>query len=349
MEISRRTVALCIGGAMAWLSLVACRSQERAPVPEEHNSAADTLLPPAATSVAVPETLRYRVQPRQWYEYWMTRVDTVVYDSLQQTSRIWQYYTKTVRRVYPDGRIELGVRIDTLAAMFVTPDSLGAPQRISYDSRRREDRQNPNFTHLNALLGAEVRMLVSPLGQIDSIYGLEPIIRRLMRGVADSIPPQLMAALSQRIEEQIYRPLQQEYLAFPSGRIDTSRSWAESYPDALASIFPTRNTARYVIVGEQLLEGRRALEIAAQLRTEVLQRRQQEGALRAELRNERLSGGGNILVDAQEGYTVRKSLRLRMQFEVVLQDTARASTENFRQATATHVEFGLARRGWSSK
>jgi hypothetical protein len=286
------------------------------------------------------------VQPKEWYAYWMVRTDTLTQDTLTQTSSIRQYYRKVIRAVHPDGRIELSLRIDTLIATFVGPDTSGGIRRFTYDSRKESDRKNPDFAHLTALIGTDVRMLVSPDGRIDSVFGLDAVVRRLRQLSPDTLPEQLNPLLERQLEEQMYRPLQQEYLAFPTSAVDSTRTWRHQYPDALASLFPMQNTAEYRIVGVRPMGDREALEIQATLRARPQKRRLNEGGLTAELQGESLSGSGRILIDARQGYTVAKDVYVHSRFEVVIRDTAAQRTELFRQRSSSLVQFRLAQRGW---
>lgn len=349
---ARRVIALCLIGG---LPLLGCGPHRYSPgetgeVTAETTAAflaADTLKPP--TAAEIPPLPRYAVQPTEWYAYWMTRVDTVRQDTLLQTSLIRQYYIKTIRAVHPDGRIECALRIDSLQAHFTASGSSGVLERFRYDSRDSADRTNPNYAHLTALLGTEVRMLITQDGRIDSIFGLEALVKRLRQLSADTLLESLDELMKQRLEEQMYRPLQQEYLAFPTTPLDSSWSWRHEYPDMLASAFPTRNVAEYRIRGIRPAGERRLLEIEAVLRSRPLQRQLRQGTMEATLRNEALSGSGRILVDAQQGYTVSKDIQLQTRFEVLLRDTVQKQSERFRQEASTRVQFQLARQGWSKK
>jgi len=260
---------------------------------------------------------------------------------------VQQYYTKLIHRITPDGRIELSVRIDTLIASFTMPaDTAGSVRRFSYDSRKAEDRRNPDFAHLTALLGTEVRMLVTPDGRIDSVFALRTVVQRLRRLSPDTLPATLDPFLERQIAEQMYRPLQQEYLAFPTGPIDSTRSWRHEYQDVIASLFPTQNTAEYRILGARTAGERPTLEIAARLRSHVQKRQIQEGQLQAELRRESLSGSGRILIDARQGYTIAKEVHVVSRFEVLVRDTLQKQEESFRHFASSHVQFRLAQRGW---
>jgi len=279
----------------------------------------------------------------------MTRIDTVRQDTLEQTSFVRQYYLKTIRSLHPDGRIECTLRIDSLQARFAASGSSGVLERFSYDSRDSSDRANPNYAHLTALLGTEVRMLVTRDGQIDSIFGLEALLRRIRQLSPDTLPESLDELMKQRLEEQMYRPLQQEYLAFPPEPLDSTWSWRHEYPDMLASAFPMRNVAEYRILGVRPAGDRKLVEIQATLRSRPLQRRLRQGDMEATLRDEALSGSGLILIDAQQGYTVAKDIQLQTRFEVLLRDTVQKHSERFRQEARTRVQFQLVRRGWSKK
>ncbi len=327
--------------------LAACRPQSG----QNYGSAAvladDSLLSVPVEHISIPDTLRYAVTPREWYSYWMLRTDTVQTDTTQQLSIVRQYYTKTIHRIAPDGRIELSVRIDTLIAAFTLPgDTAGHARHFSYDSRKADDRNNPDFAHLTALLGAEVRMLVTPDGRIDSVFGLRTVLDRLRQLSRDTLPAALEPMLEQQLAEQLYRPLQQEYLAFPNTPLDSTRRWQHQYPDVVASLFPTQNVAEYRIVGARKKGDRVILEVDARLRSRPRQRQFQEGALRAELRNEVLSGSGRILVDAQQGYTVSKEVHVSSRFELLVRDTLQQQTEHFRHRASSYVQFRLAQRGW---
>jgi len=344
----RVTLALLLLCLLPW----ACRSQstskansEQSPEIAAASFLGDSLLPPHSSTI--PTTLRYAVQPNEWYSYWMLRTDTLQQDTLRQQSSVQQYYTKIVRAVHPDGRIELGVRIDTLIATFTAPDTNGKEKRFAYDSRTKESRQNPNFAHLTALLGVEVRMLVTPDGRIDSVFGLEAVVKRFRQLSPDTLPQELTPFLERQLEEQMYRPLQQEYLAFPAQQLDSTWTWRHEYPDALASLFPTRNTAEYRIVGVRRSGNRAVLEIQATLRARVQQRQLQEGSFRAELQRESLAGSGRILIDAERGYTVAKDVGVRTRFEVLVHDTTQQRTERFQQSASSYVQFRLLRQGWS--
>ncbi|MCS6966500.1 MAG: DUF6263 family protein [Candidatus Kapabacteria bacterium] len=346
MALRAGRIALLLVASL-WLSLPACRPQdtkEQELDTATTTSVSDSLIP--SDRVAIPDTLRYAVKPREWYGYWMMRTDTLVQDTLIQTSHVQQYYRKTVRTIHPDGRIELIVQIDTLIASFAIPDTAGNIQRFAYDSRSSTDRENPGFAHLTALLGTEVRMLVTPDGRIDSVFGLSAVIQRLRQLSSDTLPEQLNPMLERQVEEQMYRPLQQEYLPFPTSVLDTARTWSHEYPDMLASIFPIRNIAEYHIVGIRSAGNRKALEIRATLRSHPQRRRLQEGRLRAELQRESLGGTGRILVDLEQGYTVTKSVHVQTRFEVILRDTANRHTERFRHNSVSYVQFRLTQRGW---
>lgn len=331
-----------------WLLLAACRpqgTQDRASTASDLTT--DTLQPISIDEASIPDALRYVVAPREWYGYWMIRTDTVQTDTARQLSIVRQYYTKTVHRIAPDGRIELSVRIDTLIAAFTLPgDTAGAVRHFLYDSRKSEDRQKPDFAHLTALLGAEVRMLVTPDGRIDSVFGLRSVLDRLRQLSQDTVPAELGPMLERQLAEQLYRPLQQEYLAFPTAPLDSTRRWRHEYADVLASLFPTQNVAEYRIVGARRQEERILLEIDAQLRARLRQRQLQEGSLRAELRNEALSGSGRIVIDARQGYTVAKEVYVSSRFELFIRDTLQQRTEHFRQRASSHVRFQLTQRGW---
>ncbi|MCS7176288.1 MAG: DUF6263 family protein [Candidatus Kapabacteria bacterium] len=347
MALCARRVA--IAAAISYLLIPSCRPQQ-APQAEsnvEPFSAGDSLIP--VERVTLPETLRYAVQPTEWYDYWMIRLDTLIQDTMRHTSAVRQFYRKVIHAIRPDGRIEVGLRIDTLIASFTLPDTNGTARSFAYDSRSAGDRTNPEFAHLSALLGTEVRMLVTPDGRIDSVFGLDAVLRRLRQLSTDTIPEALEPLMERQLEEQMYLPLQQEYVAFPTAPLDTTRTWRHEYSDVLAAMFPVQNTAEYRIVGARPMGGRQLLEIHAVLRSRPQQRRLQQGPLQVELRQASLSGRGRILADAQQGYTVAKEVRLQSRFEVLLRDTLQQRTENIRQTANSYVEFRLVQRGWLRK
>ncbi len=345
---SRRITRVC-----AVLLLLACHSQKNAHREPQEAAltntlpVADTLMPP--TAEAIPTLPRYAVRPAEWYAYRMTRIDTLRQDTLLQTSFIEQYYTKTVRAVHPDGRIECSLRIDSIRAHFTAAGTTGVLERFAYNSADSSDRNNPNYAHLTALLGTDVRMLITPDGRVDSIFGLEAVLQKLRRLSPDTLPESLDELMKQRLEEQMYRPLQQEYLAFPTEPLDSTWSWRHEYPDVLASVFPTRSIAEYRIIGTRPARTGTLLDIEASLRSQPLQRRLRQGSLEASLQKEALSGSGRILVDAQRGYTVAKNITLQTRFEVLLRDTLQKQSQRLQQEAYTRVQFQLAQQGWSKK
>ncbi len=263
-------------------------------------------------------TLKYTPKKGDVFRYKLTQLSKVTQEGgVTATSNSIQFFTQKVTDVKKDGRIELSIRYDSIIVNNLTV-SPKMRNELTFDSRKKEDKANPDFKQYNAIIGAEVTVLVKQNGEIEDIIGHKAVLEKALGDKKDSLTAQQREMFENQLKNEIYLvPLQQEFQFYnDNGMIDSSQSWFRENMIPIAGIFPAKSTLVYKIENVREVNGKKIATISSNITTDITKKKLSQNSVEFVLKNSTISGVGKSMVDVEKGTTIYKSNTISMDLDV---------------------------------
>lgn len=263
-------------------------------------------------------TLKFTPKKGDIFRYKLTQISKVVQEGgVTANSNSIQYFTQKVTDVKKDGRIELSIRYDSIIVNNLTV-SPKMRNEVTFDSRKKEDKVNPDYKQYNAIIGAEVTVLVKPNGEIEDIMGHKAVLEKALGNSKDSLTAQQREMFENQLKNEIYLvPLQQEFQFYnDNGLIDSSQSWFRENMIPIAGIFPAKSTLMYKIENVREVNGKKIATISSNITTDIAKKKLSQNSVEFVLKNSTITGVGKSMVDVEKGTTIYKSNTISMDLDV---------------------------------
>ena len=263
-------------------------------------------------------TLKFSPKKGDIFRYKLTQSSKVTQEGgMTANSNSVQYFTQKVTDIKKDGRIELSIRYDSVIVNNLTV-SPKMKNELRYDSRNKTDRENEEFKQYNAIIGAEMTVLVRPNGEIEDIMGHKALLAKILGNKKDSVSAQQKEMLENQLKNEVYLvPLQQEFQFYnDNGEVDSSQSWFRENMIPIGGIFPAKSTINYKIENVREVNGKKIATISGNITTEISKKKLSQNSVEFVLKNSNISGVGKSMVDVEKGTTIYKSNTIIMELDV---------------------------------
>ena len=267
-------------------------------------------------------------------------------DTTMTTSTSVHYYTKRIKSKRADGNFEVGITFDSIRTDFSVKNMLtGAVLRnesfTSSDSVALKDRRN---AHYAAVLGVEVTMIITPQGKAQEIIGASTIVNRMIPQ-GENPTPQQKEQLKQQVETSMFGAFsEQEYLRFPTDKLDSTLSWNTSSLTDLGDMFEVESKNTYRLGTVKKVKGLRIAEVNATIDGKMTAKAippQYNVVVR--LKKSMIAGQGRTVVDLDKGYTITKSNEVRMAIDAEVENKATKRVDKGEQKSTIRYSVELLR------
>jgi hypothetical protein len=262
-------------------------------------------------------------------------------NGLALEQEITQTYTKIIRKINPDGSVEMSIRIDSLIVneKGPNPQKPGEAMSMQYNSGKSADRKNPDFVQYNSIIGAEVVANVSKFGKVEEVLGLNAIVNQMLGAKKDSIPENMKDQLMQQVKAQFFQlPMQQEYQTFPDdGDSKFSKNWTKVDKIPISGILTVTNTVTYNLGAIHEFNGRKVAIVNAILNATTEIPEKLPRGITFTLKNSRFEGSGKTIVDVETGETMLKSNDVLTKLEASIKDENSGQKQEVNQQINTVV------------
>ena len=295
---------------------------------------------------ATVDSLVLKYKAGDTFQYLAEQVSTGGVDTAFMEQRSRHVYTKRVRSVRGDGSFEIGMRFDSImidvkAVNKRTGQVLQQQRFSSADSTQRSD---PAYAQFSALIGEEVTIILRPNATIQEIGGVSSIVNKIIGD--QKVDPAVRAQYARQIELAAYASfVEQEYLRFPAGGVDSSGNWSttNSAP-ILGELFIASSTANYHIDGVKKVKGRRIADVSAKLTGTVsVGSIPKASPMRVTMGKSEIAGRGRSVVDVEQGFTISKTTELSTDLQAVLKNSVSGQQQNIAQRTTMRTTVQLLR------
>ncbi|MCX7929948.1 MAG: DUF6263 family protein [Chlorobi bacterium] len=245
--------------------LVSCSSERSEPVQKSGGSTDSDAIRPLSTRDSV--SLRYLPVPGTKLSCSARQDDVLDFDSVHMRVVTELFFTQIVEHAGTDGSIKLRMRYDSIAIDQRYWESDSSQVQIRrFRSTDPMSSRNADYAVFTAAIGQNISATIAPNGTIESISGIEPIIRKLLGQQADSLNAEQRRVVEQQLQSELYgQVLIQQFLLLPTSALDSTHSWSRTVEQAFPPAFIARATARYRLEGVQLSGGDSLLVIGAVL------------------------------------------------------------------------------------
>jgi len=308
--VARLAILTCI-------TLIACNGASEKPADQASESTSTAGVSAADTSnatvVSISEaqldSLRLRYEKGDVYRYLVTQVSEGGSDSVIATTKTSHIYTKRIKSIRSDGSYEVGMRFDSIRVK-ATVKSRQTGKILEEQEYRSSDtamRKDVKYISFNALLGEEITILTNDRGQIQEMSGVSSVVNRIM-AASSNVPKEYAAELSKQIEMSVYATFtEQEYLRFPTEKLDSTNSWVMSSTAPVMNLFMASNTVKYHVAAVKAVKGRKLADVEATMNgTITLQKLPPNAPMKVTLSKSVVKGSGRAIIDVAKGFTVYK-------------------------------------------
>jgi len=231
------------------IGLLGCNTGEHTKPKEQLDSASISSSSERVEPLRIQDSLLLRYTPRSGTELhcWLVQSEAFDQDSLHIRARTEWFYTQVVDTLQSDGQIILNMHYDSirLEQRYWQTDS-SAVQTVRYNSTHQPDRQDERFSLFTAALGKNIRVVLTPLGGIESITGTGEIVHTLLGARLDSLTKEQRHRIEQQFAAELYAPvLAQQFLLLPEKPLDSTRTWSRAIPQDISPLFVAHATAVY--------------------------------------------------------------------------------------------------------
>jgi len=337
------------------LALVACTSNNDTPAESEQAgpqgteafSESDiTSASEISGSDAHIDTLRLRYNVGEVFRYRMRQESVSGPDSAKATQRSSHVYTKRIKAIRSDGSFDIGVVVDSIemSAVVRNTNTGAVLYEQYYNSSDSSHRNDPQRIHLSAILGEEVTLLLTPQGRIQEISGVSTIVNKIKAAVP-TISDAELPTISRQIEAAVFAMLvEQEYMRFPTGAVDSTGSWTSSNSVPVMDFFNASSTASYTIRSVRAVKGHRLATIDARLTGTITALPTPKGSpVSVKVTTGDVKGQGSIVIDAQQGYTVKKDNAITTNVVGVVSQPSSGMRQPVSQHTSMRYSVDLIR------
>jgi hypothetical protein len=286
--------------------------------------------------------LRYIVKKGDKFFYKMTAKTSTVENSpategkdQKQDNEINYYYNKEVQDIDERGIISYKVKYDSIVISSQMDD-----RSINYNSNIDDSvKNNPAFIQYNAVVNEPFYLRVSPEGEITDVYGLEKIYENLFRELGDTLKDADKQTVKESFgDESIKEVMQQEYQTFPRNEIFVDSSWVKSYTTSIL-FFDITNDAKYTLKGIEDKDGKKIVNIEAQLVVEFLSKEARQRGIRFKIENAETGGQGKIAFNLNRGCIVSKETSTNLRLDLSM--SAQGQSAKSKQSVTTNLVVTL--------
>lgn len=280
-------------------------------------------------------------------QYKVTQVNTVKRGNLSLEQEITQTYTKVIKKINPDGSIEMQIRIDSMIVNEKGPNPQKPGETISlkYNSGNASDRKNKDFVQYNSVIGAQVTANVSKLGKVEEVLGLNTIVNQMLGAKKDSIPEKMKEQLMQQVKAQFFQlPMQQEYQTFPDkGELNKEKSWTKIDVIPVSGILTVTNSVTYTMGAIHEFNGRKVAIVKAVLTAKTEIPKELPKFIQFSLKKSTFEGTGSSIVDVVTGETILKKNDVLTEMEANIKDLRNGEKQEVKQQIKTIVSVAMLR------
>jgi hypothetical protein len=317
MEAYRSVSVVARLAILACITLIACNGSSDKPAEQASETTGTAGVTAADTSgakvIAIEDahldSLRLRYEQGDVYRYRVTQLSEGGSDSVVATTKTKHVYTKRIKAIRSDGSYEVGMRFDSIQVKATvrsrqTGKVLEEQEYRSSDTAMRKDVKYISF---NALLGEEITILTNTRGQIQEMSGVSSVVNRIL-AASPNVPKEYAAELSKQIEMSVYATFtEQEYLRFPTTKLDSTNSWVTSTSAPVMNLFMASNTVKYHVAAVKMVKDRKLADIEATMNgTITLQKLPADAPMKVSLSKSVVKGSGRAIIDVAKGFTVFK-------------------------------------------
>lgn len=265
--------------------------------------------------------LKYKVKKGDIFRYRMIAKTSNMEKSpatedkeVKQDNEINYYYTKEVLDVDERGIANYKITFDSITISSKLDD-----KSIFYNSNINDSvKENPAFLQYNAVIKNPFFMRVSPIGEINDVYGLEKIFESLFKALGDTLDETEKLEIKQQFgEESIKEILQQEYQIFPAEPVRVDSSWTKSFTTTVL-FFEVLNNAKYTLKGIEDKNGNIIANIEAFLNVEFKNREVKERGMKISIADSETSGTGKISINLNKGCIQTKETSTTLRLDLKL-------------------------------
>lgn len=267
------------------------------------------------------DTLKLRYTPGDVYRYRVIQKSTGGVDTTMMFSSSTHYYTKRIKSKRADGNFEIGITFDSIHNEFVAKNILTGEERQRKTFRSTDSNQLNAPEHISyyAVIGIEVTMIVSPQGKAQEIIGASTIVNRMIPP-GQQLPPERMALMKEQVEMSMFAAFsEQEYLRFPTSKVDSTLTWFTSSQTAMSDFFEVHSDNTYKVRSVKKVKNQRIAEIDATVKGAIKARPiPPQYGLDVAVKKSTITGTGHTVIDLDKGYTITKSNKVDMAIDAVI-------------------------------
>lgn len=280
-------------------------------------------------------------------QYKVTQINMVKRGNLSLEQEITQSYTKVIKKINPDGSIEMNIRIDSMIVneKGPNPQKTGETISLKYNSGNDSDRKNKDFIQYNSVIGAQVSANVSKLGKVEEVLGLNTIVNQMLGAKKDSIPEKMKEQLMQQVKAQFFQlPMQQEYQTFPDkGVLKKERTWTKVDVIPVSGILTVTNSVTYTMGPVHEFNGRKVAIVKAVLTAKTEIPKDLPKFIQFSLNKSTFQGTGSSIVDVVTGETILKKNDVLTEMDASIKDLRSGEKQEVKQQIKTIVSVAMLR------
>lgn len=280
-------------------------------------------------------------------QFRVTQKNSINRNGLALEQEITQTYTKIIRKINPDGSVEMSIRIDSMIVneKGPNPQKPGETMSMQFNSGKAADRKNPDFVQYSSIIGAEVVANVSKFGKVEEVLGLNAIVNQMLGAKKDSIPEKMKEQLMQQVKAQFFQmPMQQEYQTFPDeGDLKGSKTWTKVDVIPVSGILTVTNTVTYTLGSIHQFNGRKVAIVNAVLTATTEIPKSLPKGIAFTLNSSRFEGAGKTIVDIETGETLLKNNDVVTELDAVVKDANSGQKQEVKQQIKTIVSVSKLR------
>lgn len=263
----------------------------------------------------------------------------------------------SVMSVNDDGSVVVGLNFDRVRAVITAPgakpDSTGKQpirdstgevklfqQTVQFDTKGESS--IPGGERYRALVGRQILVTISGDGQIQDVSNIEPILNAVLKATkipADSVDPRQLEAARQGLRLEVASMVGMLFFRLtPDSAVAVGDEWSQSDELPVAGDAASETTYKYTLKALREVEGERAAQIRAELRTKTkLPKKDLENdIISMKIKSVEISGDGESLVSLESGFPLSKTSEIRQAFSGL--GTAKVGPEKGKSENVSYNE-----------
>ena len=260
----------------------------------------------------------------------LTQVDDKKNPSMSQDYFLNFYYTQEVGDVSESGYITYKIKFDSIRAniKLIHPDSTLEvkfnwpnvdPLITSKDIKNIRDSvmNSDDMLVYRSLIGKSIKARMSPLGEVSTIYEIEPIVDYVFDAAVEKVKDDQRDGIKKGIEEIIKELVQQQFQKFPAEEVKKDSSWIVNKETVLDVVFPYTNILKYTIKSYESTNDGTIVTITFSPSYKLTESTYKEKGTTVELKDMNLTGGGEIKFNITKGVLVKKDSQVNLSRVIV--------------------------------